>query len=114
MFAKGFKMSEKFNPTVEQIRECRALILDYINSTYGVGNGSISESLIFDVMLQLDEPICQENVSRDLEYMRGRGLIEKEFIDHPIKKTKTKRWKLTARGVTFIEHGKPWKEIEQL
>jgi hypothetical protein len=65
-------------------------------------------------MLSLDEPVSNDYIVRDLGYLRDRGLIESEIREHPVRKVKVKRWRLTARGVTFIEHGKPWAEVEAL
>ncbi len=39
---------------------------------------------------------------------------ESEIAESPVNRDKAKHWKLTAKGVTFIEHGKPWAEIETL
>ena len=99
----------KFNPRHTLIREDRALLLDFINAVYPV---SIAERQLIDVMFDLSEPLSDEYVRRDLGYLEARGLIESEIVEHPVKKQKAKRWKLTAAGVTFIERDKPWNELE--
>jgi hypothetical protein len=102
---------EKFNPTQAMIREVRSLLLDFINSVYPRAMG---QELLKEVMLDLPEPVAPDLVDRDLVYLHQRGLIEPAIIPHPVNKTKAVHWKLAARGVTFIERGKPWAEIEAL
>jgi hypothetical protein len=98
-------LSKRFNPQKHQINECRNLLLDFINSVYPA---SIAEDDLLDVMLDLPRPVPHELTRRDLGYLEARGFIAGEITDHPIYKQKTKRWKLTAAGVDFVETGKAW------
>jgi len=104
-------LPEKFLPSVTQIRECRSLILDYVNSVYP---SSLLEDDLVEVLFNLPDSIDPAYAKRDLGYLQARGLIELDVTEHPVRKTKQRRWRLTARGVTFIERQKPWSEIEAL
>lgn len=102
-------MSPSFHAQAQQIRECRSLVLDYVNSVYPE---TIAEDLVAQVMGELPEPLAPEFVRRDLGYLRDRGLIEPELRENPVTRRKERRWRLTAAGVTFIERGKPWSDLE--
>lgn len=102
----------KFNPHLNRIREIRSLLLDFLNSTYPA---SLEEEMVITVMLELHDPIPEEYTRRDLAYLQGRGLLERLVEDHPARShAKTVRWVLSAKGVSFVEHGKPWGELEDL
>jgi hypothetical protein len=102
-------MSDRFDARRSQIREARGLVLDFLNATYPA---SLDEGQIIQVMLDLPEPVVEEYVRRDLGYLKARGLIQDEWAEHPVRKTRVHRWLLTARGVTFLERSKPWDELE--
>ncbi len=63
---------EKFDPTVNQIRECRALLLDYVNSVFP---SSMPEDDLVNVLFGLPDSVPEEYVKRDLGYLAARGLI---------------------------------------
>lgn len=102
-------MTERFNPRLHHIRECRTLLLDFLNSVYP---GAMAEDDLVDVLLDLPEPIHEDHAMRDLGYLAARRLIERAVEAHPVRRGKTVRWSLTAHGVTFIERGYPWAELE--
>jgi predicted transcriptional regulator len=97
-----------------EIRNMRSILLNLINAAYPNG---VYEDDICESMLELPESVSPDNVRRDLAYMRARGLIAVENgIDRrkTFVKVKVNVWTLTGNGVTFIEHGMPWSEIEAL
>lgn len=99
----------KFHARQSQIRDDRALLLDFVNAVYPA---SIAERELVDVMMDLPDPVSPEYVRRDIGYLADRGLIEREMPPHPVTGERAARWKLTAAGVTFIERDKPWPELE--
>ena len=103
----------EFNASLEAIRSVRSIILTMVNSAYPRG---LYEDVISEAMLELPEPVAPDYVSRDLGYLADHGLIAGEFAHDPRKaqRVKARIWKLTARGVTFLERGMPWVEIERL
>lgn len=115
-------MSELFDGTdVREIRLCRGFLLDALNSVYGKTFAPyLDEREIIDVCLELTNPISEDYVRRDLAYLRDRGLVECETAQADSKTPserqlpRVRRWRLTAKGVTFCERGKPWMEIEAL
>jgi hypothetical protein len=98
-----------FNARHTLIRETRGLLLDFVNSVYPA---SMADDLIFSVMADLPQPMAEDLVRRDLGYLQARALIEESWAPHPVTRTKVHRWTLTADGVTFVERGKPWDELE--
>ena len=99
-----------FNPLQQLCRQARELLLDYLDSLYP---SSMLEDDLKEVMIGLDEPVSYENTMRDLAYLKDRGLAEQVKIKNQKGKL-ILRWKLTAKGKTFVECGKPWVEIEEL
>lgn len=101
----------EFIPQAHQIREDRSLLLDYINSVYPE---SMAEDDLLDVMVSLPNSSPPDHTRRDLAYLEARGLIEPALQQRPGHRTPVKRWKLTAKGLTFVEHNKPWAELEAM
>jgi hypothetical protein len=102
-------VSERFNGRQSLIRESRALLLDFINQVYPA---SLAEDQLLEVMAELPEPVAPAYLARDLGYLEARGLVAHEWAPNPATGERAKRWKLTADGVTFMERGKPWDELE--
>jgi hypothetical protein len=114
-------MAEPWNPKLHRLRECRGLLLDFLNGPYP---GSMAERDLLDVCMDLPEPIDEDYVRRDLGYLEARGLVRRVVqaspaprpgcAGEPPRYPKAVRWSLTADGVTFIERGKPWADLEAL
>jgi len=102
-------VSQRFNARRSLIRESRSLILDYLNAVYPA---DMEESVLVEVMLSIPEPVTDEYVRRDLGYLKDRGLVADAWPEHPVRRTKLHRWRLTADGLSFIEADKPWDELE--
>ena len=99
-----------FDPRLDDIHEDRNLILDFLNSAYP--NGMLEERLV-GVMNDLDEKPSEPEITvRDLGYLEARRLVEKNESRHPVTGRRQTRWRLTAKGLAFVERGRPWESVE--
>lgn len=98
-----------YHNEAEQIRESRALLLDFLNAPYPAG---LREDKLLEVMLSLADPQPENDTRRDLGYLEARGLIAKRREKHPVTGKPMILWALSAAGVTFVERDKPWGELE--
>jgi hypothetical protein len=103
-----------YDVSAQLIRENRALVLDLINAYYP---RSVAQDVLIAACLDLPDPVPAAYVERDLAYLAGRDFIDGEDFpatDRRAPAHKVRRWKMTARGVTFCERGKPWDHVEAL
>lgn len=98
-----------FDPHVYRVRECRSLVLDFLNAVYPAG---LAEEDLIGILLDLPEPIAEDLARRDLGYLQARKLVERHIEPSSAERRKITRWMLTADGVTFVERGKPWSDLE--
>jgi len=92
-----------------QVREDRGMILDMLNQVYPAG---LIERDLLDSVLDLPRPVEGHNARRDLGYLGQLGLIESLREVHPITHRPCVRYRLTAKGVQFVECGKDWAAVE--
>jgi hypothetical protein len=99
------------HPNTHRIREDRVVLLGWINAAYPSGQ---SHDDLVAVMYDLPDPSPEEHTERDLAYLEARGLIESYREPRGPYRRQSKMWRLTAKGLTFIEHGSPWAELERI